>query len=330
MRPILLHGHTRSLTKVKYNRDGDLLFSASKDSKPNVWFSQTGERLGTYDGHTGAVWDLDISYDSKRLLTASADNTCRLWDVMSGKQLFQWDTRTAVRCVEFSQGNRMALYVTDATMGQQSTIWIVPIAENIEDQTSEVQQKIVITGPKATVAHWGDLNKTIYTGHEDGTITIWDVETGEKIKSVKSHDAAITDMQWSKDYGFFITSSKDNLAKIFDAKSLAVMKTYVTERPINSASMSPTRPHIMLGGGQEAMDVTRTSQKQGKFEVRFFHLPFEEEIGRVKGHFGPINTLAFHPDGQSFASGGEDGFIRVHHFDADYNTFKYDEETLEQ
>lgn len=56
--------------------------------------------------------------------------------------------------------------------------------------------------------------------------------------------------------------------------------------------------------------------------IRFFHLPFEEEIGRVKGHFGPINTLAFHPDGRSFASGAEDGFIRIHYFDDDYFSFK--------
>ncbi|KND01683.1 uncharacterized protein SPPG_03478 [Spizellomyces punctatus DAOM BR117] len=223
----------------------------------------------------------------------------------------------------------MALYVTDATMGQPSTIWIVPVEEDLENQTDEFIRKIVITGPKATVASWGDLNKTIYTGHEDGTITIWDAETGEKIKSVKSHTESISDMQWSKDFGYFITASKDQTSKIFDGKTLKVMKTYTTERPVNSASLSPIRPHIMLGGGQEAMNVTTTGAKQGKFEVRFFHLPFEEEIGRVKGHFGPINTLAFHPDGRSFASGGEDGFVRLHHFDEDYFTFKYEEETLE-
>lgn len=54
----------------------------------------------------------------------------------------------------------------------------------------------------------------------------------------------------------------------------------------------------MLGGGQEAMSVTTTGAKAGKFEVRFFHQVFQDEIGRVKGHFGPINTLAFHPDGK--------------------------------
>ena len=54
----------------------------------------------------------------------------------------------------------------------------------------------------------------------------------------------------------------------------------------------------------------------GKFETRFHSLVFESELGRVKGHFGPINTLAFHPDGRSFASGAEDGYIRLHALDA--------------
>ncbi|KAI8826625.1 WD40-repeat-containing domain protein [Fimicolochytrium jonesii] len=329
MHPILLHGHTRSLTKIKYNNDGDLLFSASKDNQPNVWFAHNGERLGSYNGHNGTVWDLDVSFDSTRLLTASADNTCRMWSVTSGKELFRWNTRTAVRRVAFGQGDRVALYVTDAVMGQPSTVWIVEIEEDVENQTEDFLLKIVIPGSKATVAAWGDLNKTIYTGHEDGTITIWDAETGAKIKSVKNHEKMITDMQWAPNLGYFITSSKDHTAKIFDAKTLRVMKTFVTERNVNSAALSPIRPHIALGGGQEAMDVTtKGGVKQGKFETRFFHLPFEEEIGRVKGHFGPINTLAFAPDGKSFASGAEDGFVRIHFFDPDYFTFKYDEETM--
>jgi translation initiation factor 3 subunit I len=46
---------------LKYNRDGDLIFSAAKDATPCVWYSDNGERVGTYKGHTGAVWSLDVS-----------------------------------------------------------------------------------------------------------------------------------------------------------------------------------------------------------------------------------------------------------------------------
>ena len=55
-----------------------------------------------------------------------------------------------------------------------------------------------------------------------------------------------------------------------------------------------------MGGGQEAMEVTTTYTKAGKFDARFYHLVFQEEIGRVKGHFGPINSLKFHPDGKRY------------------------------
>lgn len=37
-----------------------------------------------------------------------------------------------------------------------------------------------------------------------------------------------------------------------------------------------------------------------------------------KGHFGPINVIGINPNGRSYASGGEDGYIRLHHFDQDY------------
>jgi len=61
----------------------------------------------------------------------------------------------------------------------------------------------------------------------------------------------------------------------------------------------------------------------GIFESRFFHKIFAEEFGRVKGHFSPINTIAFHPSGRGFVSGSEEGFVRVHKFDDDYFTTKF-------
>ena len=51
-------------------------------------------------------------------------------------------------------------------------------------------------------------------------------------------------MQVSKDGGFLITASKDNTAKLFDADTLECLKTYKTERPVNSAAISPILNHV--------------------------------------------------------------------------------------
>jgi translation initiation factor 3 subunit I len=115
-----------------------------------------------------------------------------------------------------------------------------------------------------------------------------------------------------------ITSSSDQSAKLWDAKTLTCLKTFSTDRPVNSSCISPIYNQIILGGGQEAMDVTTTSSKAGKFECDFFHSIYETFLGSVKGHFGPINTLAFSPDGKHYASGAEDGYIRLHHLPSHY------------
>jgi len=87
---------------------------------------------------------------------------------------------------------------------------------------------------------------------------------------------------------------------------------------VNSADISPLFEHVLLGGGQDAAKVTTTSVHAGKFESVFFHKIFCQRLGSVKGHFGPINTVAFSPDNRMFCTGGEDGYVRLNHLDKFY------------
>ena len=114
--------------------------------------------------------------------------------------------------------------------------------------------------------------------------------------------------------------------QIITADDLEKLKVYTTDTPLNSAALTPVKDYVILGGGQAAMDVTTTSARQGKFEARFYHKIFEDEIGRVRGHFGPLNYVAVDPTGKSYASGGEDGYVRLHHFDRSYFDFLYEVE----
>ena len=43
-----------------------------------------------------------------------------------------------------------------------------------------------------------------------------------------------------------VTASKDHSAKLLDAESLDVLKTFRTERPVNSAALSPIKDHVSV------------------------------------------------------------------------------------
>lgn len=329
MIPILLQAHTRSLTKVLYNSAGDLIFTASKDSVPNVWWSHNGERLGSFHGHEGVVWSMAVSQDSQLLVTGSGDNTARVWEVNGGRQIACIETETAVRAVALGHGDQLLALVTDATMGKPARVllYAFPALTLLREIDCGADGKA-----KPTVAAFTDCNELLVTGHQDGSLRAWDLSSlavpGAPVAvkcEAKPHDDVIRDLQLATDRSFLITASRDNTAKLIDAATLATLKTYKTERPVNSAALCPIRNEVVIAGGQEALHVTTTSSRAGQFEARFFHQIYESEMGRVRGHFGPINTLAYHPAGKGFASGAEDGYVRLHHFDPDYYDFLKDE-----
>jgi translation initiation factor 3 subunit I len=66
MRPILLKGHDGPLTCVRYNKDGDLLFTTCRRGRINLWYSDDGERIGTYNSGAkpGAVMYVDVTCES--------------------------------------------------------------------------------------------------------------------------------------------------------------------------------------------------------------------------------------------------------------------------
>ena len=147
-------------------------------------------------------------------------------------------------------------------------------------------------------------------------------QTGEQLQVVEAHSKQVADMQVSKDGTHFISASADKVSKLWDSETLEHLKTYASDRPINAAAISPLYDHVILGGGQDASQVTTTGSKSGKFETKFYHKIFEEEFGNVRGHFGPINALAFAPDGRSFTSGGEEGYVRINHMDGENRILK--------
>merc|ERR1712050_792924 len=182
---------------------------------------------------------------------------------------------------------------------------------------------------KATKVKWGPFDETLVSIDDEGTVIIWDAESGDLLNKIRAHNGPVTSMNFTEDRMLMITSSKDHTCKLWAMDEHECIKTYNTDRPLNDAAISPLysklddpKMHILMGGGQDAKDVTTTAGSSGKFEALLWHMVYEEEIGTVKGHFGPMNTLAWFRDGKGFVTGGEDGYVRMHVLDNEYWTSK--------
>ena len=319
-----MHGHDRAITYLKYSPDGDVFFSASRDENITMWRADSGERIGVFHGHEGAVYQLDVTSDTKYLFSASSDWTCRIWEVNTGREMAVIRLGAPVLSVAVSNGDTHLCLTTRSFSGKGPVLYIYDLScgvENIKDPEMVIEGVCVVnTNINALV--WTSLNKEIIAACSDGNLRVVNPTTGKVDRVLHVHDGEITSLILSYDRTMLATSSKDAKAKVFDAHTLEEILSFATDRPLNSVALSPIRDHLVTVGGVEARDVT-TSHSE-KMESLFYNLATREEIGRVKGSFGTMNSVEFNPDGKSFITGGEDGYVRLCFFDPDY--FTMDEE----
>lgn len=341
MKPYLLHLHERPLTLVKFNDDGDFFLSCAKDGECCLIRTDTCERVGTYNPNgekPGAIYACDVTLDSQYVCIAGADGRLIFFS-FEGEQVGQLNHGGICKYIEFNLKpgaqnkvvtcNDKFKSAADGTIPNRIMIWQWHDGKQVNfKRLLSIDEQLPM---KATKVKWGAYDETIVSIFEEGTVIIWDSTSGKQLYLVTAHNIAVTSMNFSADRMLMITSSKDMTAKLWamDEGEPQLVKTYKTDRPLNDAAISPLyqnekqpKYHVLLGGGQDAKDVTTTASSSGKFEATIWHMVYEEEIGSVKGHFGPMNCLAWFRDGRGFVTGGEDGYVRVQHFDNDYFTKK--------
>ena len=178
---------------------------------------------------------------------------------------------------------------------------------------------------------WGSLDESIYYCTDAGRLIRYDTVRGSLITAGDIHRNEIFSITITKDFTMLFTSSRDGTCKLLHPETFQEIRSYQFDFPCRNAAVSPLyeaeenqKFHVLLCGGQDAKDVTTTAQTKGGFEMKMFNIIYNDLLANVKGHFGTVHSVAFNPDGMSFASGSEDGYVHYHRLLPEYYTKKFE------
>jgi len=258
-----------------------------------------------------------------------------VFEVETGKRLQNYVHKMPVRDVAWAIGNEMFATVQQASPAVPSTIFLWqfdPSCADVNTPETEPLREIKLEkenkkfGAFTRVAFLNDIS-LILAIHADGHLTKWNINDEELIASARIAEPKtdgpiisdlLSDITLTPDRGLALITSRNNNAYLVNTETLEIVKTYASDRPLNSGCISPILNHVLLGGGQDKHSVTTTAGAEGRFEVQFFHTFYEEKLTEVLGHYGPVNSIAMSRDGKIFCSAAEDGTVRLYHFDDGY------------
>lgn len=286
--PLTCSGHTRPVVDLAFSditEYGYFLISACKDGKPMLRQGDTGDWVGTFEGHKGAVWGATLNKDASKAATGAADFSAKLWDAVTGDELHSFSHKHIVKCVCFSGDGSQLL-----TGSNEKLLRIFDL--NQPDTASKEFSGHTHNIKRAIFSQDG---KNVISVSDDKTIRLWDATSQEEVKKVDLPSVA-GDIEMSQD-GTTLAVPCGKKALFFNTSSLEQTLEFDIPTQISSVSVHPERSVFVCGGED--------------FKMYKYDYNTGIELESFKGHFGPIHVIRFSPDGELYASGSEDGTLRL-------------------
>ncbi|KAL7640370.1 UNVERIFIED_CONTAM: hypothetical protein RMT77_008643 [Armadillidium vulgare] len=286
--PLTCSGHTRPVVHLAFSKmcgDSYFLISASKDGKPMLRQGDTGDWIGTFEGHKGAVWGVALNGNASKAATAAADFSAKLWDAVTGEELQSFNHSHIVKSVDFSPDSTKLL-----TGSNEKLLKIFDLGKPEADPQ-------VFSGHSAGLKHvlYMEDGKRILSCAEDKTVRCWDVLSGKEVKKLELTQNP-TSIELASN-GQVLTVSYGNKVGFCNPETLEETRSVTIGSAIYSASLHPNQSVFICGGEDFIM-----------YKMDYSTLT---EIESFKGHFGPVHCVRFSPDGELYASGSEDGTLRL-------------------
>jgi|GEM_PF-4476671 len=327
-------GHTESVTRVSFDRNGGRLVSAGVDGTAKVWDTGMHRLLFSLDKHDASVSGALFCPDGKSIATASTDGAVHLWAASDGHKLRLLKAHTGrVNFLSFLQeGSRIVTVAADG----RALVWNVA--------SGEIEKELPNDSGPLWVAAIDRSGRYLFAGSDQGVASVWDLQTGAKIRTfTHASGQLITAAGFDPAGATAFTAAADGSLKLWDLRTgdcrstLSALTDGGSPAPVSAATFSPDGKVLLTatGGGQlklwRASDGKMLSQvqttaihqaiftadggtvitAQASGEVNVWTGESSSPVARLALHTGDVLDLALAADGRHLATCGRDASIRL-------------------
>ncbi|NEQ75681.1 MAG: WD40 repeat domain-containing protein [Okeania sp. SIO2C9] len=140
--------------------------------------------------------------------------------------------------------------------------------------------------------------KKIVSGSSDNTIKVWNLETGELIRTLTGHDRPVNSVSISNDGKKIVSGSGDNTIKVWNLETGKEIRTLTGHNGwVYSVSISNDGKKIVSGSSDNT--------------IKVWNLETGKEIRTLTGHNGRVYSVSISNDGKKIISGSDDKTIKV-------------------
>ena len=225
--------HTSVVRSVAWSPDGQEFATASDDGQLMVWDTTSGINLFTFHADSVSVDIVNWSNQGGKIISGGSTGTARVWNILEYLSVVANEA-----AVDWSPDGKL-FAVGSGTTNSSLTIWKPSIAEKplrISPHTDLI-----------TSVSWSPRNDKLATSSWDGTVKVWDVESGINMLTIEGHDRTqseysnrVNSVEWSPDGRKIVTASEDHTARIWDVENGAeLLKLDGHGKDVNYASWSP-------------------------------------------------------------------------------------------